>query len=363
MARPLQGDWEAEGKVPDMPGYVFRARRMIRGMGHMLFPRYIQREARDFFYLTRARSSRDAPFPLAACGSGRRRGRRRRVATRGLPQHGFPYALATTWVRLDPAFGDHPRLRRARRPADDGPRSRGRSRRLDGPGAHGAVARIADALLGGPQFVVAPRSPAAGAVALVGGHPLDDPRSAGARPRWESRTTDGMLVWVELGEGAHPSAETAAAIDALLARMGCSARIGVPGDAHALLGGTTDAAGHPAPAGAAEVRLVRAAAPDAHPLFADTPVVPIQVWQPLQTKRVRYFYKPPPGRRRRLQSARRLLTRARTKLSNASQPALGCWQPRAHRALMRAAPYLGSARLHGNSRWAAHAGDSCHVTE
>jgi hypothetical protein len=40
------------------------------------------------------------------------------------------------------------------------------------------------------------------------------------------------------------------------------------------------------------VRLVRGAAPDAHPIFTDTPIVPIQVWQPLQAKRIRYFYKP-----------------------------------------------------------------------
>jgi hypothetical protein len=52
LGRPLQTDWEAEGKVKDMPDWAFRARRMIRGMGHMLFPRYVQREARDFFYLT-----------------------------------------------------------------------------------------------------------------------------------------------------------------------------------------------------------------------------------------------------------------------------------------------------------------------
>ncbi len=38
LGRPLQADWEAEGKVPDMAGWVFRARRMIKGMGHMNFP-------------------------------------------------------------------------------------------------------------------------------------------------------------------------------------------------------------------------------------------------------------------------------------------------------------------------------------
>jgi hypothetical protein len=37
---------------------------------------------------------------------------------------------------------------------------------------------------------------------------------------------------------------------------------------------------------------VRATAPDARPIFPETPIVPIEVWQPLQKKRVRYFYKP-----------------------------------------------------------------------
>ena len=93
-------------------------------------------------------------------------------------------------------------------------------------------------------------------------------------------------------------------MDALLARLGCSSRMAVPGRAAAWLGGgagALDASGEPlalavgrAVGSVPAVRLVRATAPDAHPIFADTPIVPIQVWQPLQAKRVRYFYKPPP---------------------------------------------------------------------
>jgi hypothetical protein len=264
---------------------------MIRGMGHMLFPRYVHREARDFFYLTTRSILPGPPIPLmgaAAPGEGA-------WQTRGLPQLGFPYALATSWVRLDPAFGD---LRafvvradpKTMVPAPDGAPDGSTVLALT------ASARGSQTLFWSDRaFVVAPRSPAAGAVALVGGHPLDDPRSAGARTAVGIEDDGGFLVWVELGEEARPSAETAAAMDALLARMGCSTRIGVPGDAHARLGGTTDVAGHSRPAGGTEVRLVRAAAADAHPIFASTPVVPIQVWQPLQAKRVRYFYKPAPA--------------------------------------------------------------------
>ncbi|HLM74709.1 MAG TPA: hypothetical protein VK459_18505, partial [Polyangiaceae bacterium] len=50
LGRPLQNDWEAEGDVPGLDGWRFRGRRLIRGMGLMNFPRYIKREARDYFY-------------------------------------------------------------------------------------------------------------------------------------------------------------------------------------------------------------------------------------------------------------------------------------------------------------------------
>jgi hypothetical protein len=77
-------------------------------------------------------------------------------------------------------------------------------------------------------------------------------------------------------------------------RAGCSSRMLVPGDARALLGGTLDASGEPGPSAgtASTARLVRAAAPGAHPAFEKTPVVPPSVWQPLQNQRVRYFRKP-----------------------------------------------------------------------
>jgi hypothetical protein len=83
-------------------------------------------------------------------------------------------------------------------------------------------------------------------------------------------------------------------MDALLDRLGCSARMAIGGDARALLGGTLDARGNPLPnPPPATSRLMRIAAPDAHALFPDTPIVPVAVWQPLQAKRVRYFPKPP----------------------------------------------------------------------
>jgi hypothetical protein len=308
MTRPLQTDWEAQGKVPDMPGYVFRARRMIRGMGHMLFPRYIQREARDFFYLTSRSILPGAPLaPAAAAPADPGEGEWR---TRGLPQHGFPFAMATTWIRMrggevsdalrpGAATEGDARMRvirvdpRAARPTTP------EAPAADDPTvltlvAPGAAARAAHTLWWHEAlFAIDPNAPAASAIALLGGCAMTEPCASSAHAATGVQDDDGMLVWVELPPGMATGGATAGAMDSLLARMGCRMRMAVPGRAQALLGGALDAMGGPVPSPPpATVRLVRASAPDARPIFTDTPIVPIQVWQPLQKQRVRYFYKP-----------------------------------------------------------------------
>jgi hypothetical protein len=104
---------------------------------------------------------------------------------------------------------------------------------------------------------------------------------------------DGMLVWVELFPQERADAQAAAAMDALLERLGCSTRMALAGSPRILLGGSLDASGEvAATAPPTATRFVRITAPEARPIFTDTPLVPIQVWRPLQAKRVRYFYKP-----------------------------------------------------------------------
>jgi hypothetical protein len=104
---------------------------------------------------------------------------------------------------------------------------------------------------------------------------------------------DGMLDWVEF-DGEAADAPLLAAVDRVLGKLGCATRVALEGGAKALLGGTTDLAGVVAAAPSAPfVRFVRGATPAARPYFASTPVVSPSVWQPLQSKRVRYFPKPP----------------------------------------------------------------------
>lgn len=279
LGRPLQSDWEAEGKVPEMPGYTFRARRMIKGMGHMLFPRWVQRESRDFFYLTSRAILPGAPVGGTDPDEGV-------WTTRGLPQHGFPFAIATTWVR---AGATKMRVVRAdprtMKPGDSG----------DTVLAIGTGGRGTSTLWwSGGVFAIADRAPTQGAAALASGVPASAAAASTARAAAGVQDEDGMLAWVELPRDARPDASTAAAMDGLLERLGCSARLLLPGDARAILGGALDASGELLPSlPPIAARLVRARAPDAHPIFESTPIVPVAVWQPLQAKRVRYFYKPP----------------------------------------------------------------------
>jgi hypothetical protein len=138
--------------------------------------------------------------------------------------------------------------------------------------------------------------PVKGATRLVGGYPANAAAAATGQAAVGVQDEDGMIVWVELPPEAKPDARSAAAMDELLERLGCSTRMVVTGDARAFLGGSLDVSGAPAavpPSGGA--RLVRARAPDAHPFPEKTPLVDIEVWRPLQAKRIRYFYKPTPA--------------------------------------------------------------------
>jgi len=300
----MQANWEAEGKVPDMAGWVFRSRRMIRGMGHMLFPRYIQREARDFFYLTSRPVLPGAPIAgenaanAANGANGPTAGGEAAWRTKGLPQHGFPYAIAVTTAQ---AGGHALRVVRA------DPRT---MRPGDAHDASPTVLALAapdrpepgapSLWWGSSVFSVGPTSPAKDAVRLTAGVTVHAAAATQARAAVGVQDEDGMLVWVELAPGDRPDARTAATMDGLLESLGCSGRMLLRGDARALLGGTLDAAGDPLPASSAGTSppttwLVRAHAPDAHGVFGDTPIVASTVWQPLQAKRVRYFYKPPPA--------------------------------------------------------------------
>jgi hypothetical protein len=102
LEHPLISGFEAEGSVSGLPGLTFRARKLVRRMSHNL-PRYIRRDPRDFFYLTLRSVLPGAPLPPqvqpAQPGEGAWR-------VSGLGEHPFPWPMARTRVRPDPARAD-----------------------------------------------------------------------------------------------------------------------------------------------------------------------------------------------------------------------------------------------------------------
>lgn len=103
LTRPLATSHEAEGTVSSAPGFTYRARKMVRAMHEMSFPRYIRRDPRDFFYLmlrpVLPGPALTAPITPAQPGEGQ-------WHVTGLGDVPFPWPMARTRVRPDPARPD-----------------------------------------------------------------------------------------------------------------------------------------------------------------------------------------------------------------------------------------------------------------
>jgi hypothetical protein len=290
LDRQLDPRWEAEGPVSGMPGWRFVGRRMMRFMGLMNFPRYIQRESRDFFYLTLNPLLPASDLQPRAKSPAPDEGK---WQVKGLPQHGWPYALATSWLRPDPARADtkvrlvslDPRMVTvAREGSADAPIV---AALPEPPARPGPGLFFADR-----RFVVAPNPPNAAAERILGGHLARDPavERAVAALGTDER---GMLVYAEVATAPDPSQDPKL-LGKLLGELGCRDILWLTSPAGIALGGELDLAGRPVSRARAGVRLVRAKAPGALRIFPDTPVVSPSEWYPLQSKRVRYFRKPKP---------------------------------------------------------------------
>ncbi len=334
LGRPLQSDWEFEGPVnKDFPDLMVRARRMIRNIGQAsLFPQYLHRGARDFFYLTvRA----ELPGAELAVGPSPKEPGEGTWRVKGLPQHGFPYAVAIAQTRPD-ASRPGIKLRALRidpravklEPgpvAEVDPRSSPTIATFRAPPPHSGQTTLwlvdnAFSLAEGAPAANGSAGSAATPVALVSGWPLAQvPKTDLPRAAVGIHDEDGMLEWVELAPQVPADVTSAALLDATLAKSGCSARILVPSAAAAMLGDNLDltmttlpsttafaAAAAPPPGSAhggrdasapasmvptVTVALQRRETPSARDYFPDTPIVSPNVWQPLQSQRVRYFPK------------------------------------------------------------------------
>jgi hypothetical protein len=283
LTRRLDADWEARGAVPGLAGWEFMSRRALRFMALMNFPRYINVESRDFFYLTlRAILPGEPLTPRlkpAEAGEGTWR-------VDGLPQHGWPYAVATTNLRTDASDPEFrvglikldAKLVRVAQPGDVDPKVvvelRGQSEA--GPGQ--VTLYHADKV----GFHIAYQPRFKNALRITSGFPADSP-SAKDTPAAMGIDPSGALIYARVAGGQHASGD-GDRLGQLLVELGCQTILYLPRPLATLFGNAGEASNAPG----LGVQLIRAEGPGARRLFPDTPIVKPTRWAPLQQKRVRY---------------------------------------------------------------------------
>jgi hypothetical protein len=289
VGRALDEVSEARGPIPGMPGWEFIGRRMIRLMALMNFPRYINTEQRDFFYLTLRHILPGDPLAPVLTPAESAEGV---WSVQGLPQHGWPYAIAKTTLRPDATRPDthvgimrlDPKFLRVVAGGETGSQHVLDITQPLGEGI-GTLALYHD----GARFLIASSAPPNSTLVTRG--------FAAAEAISNSATSAmgidaaGMLVFVRFTAGARPTGE-GPLLSELLKRLGCSASVFFLRPLGVVLGDNREGReGGADPAGAQPsqgVGLARAEGPGARRLFPDTPIVPPTRWAPLQQKRVRY---------------------------------------------------------------------------
>lgn len=283
-AAMLDARWKVEARVPEVPEWRFRSRRLFRNMQLMHFPRYIERQARDFFYLTER--SLLPPTPHGALEAV--------VQVQPVPlatgPGGFPQLASTLSIHPD---AEHPETL-IRLVALD-LKWLSLSLGAAGPVPRDAVLSVAPpsedegagATDGGRVLWVGQRRAHVGA-AGTGGHVLAREAQAGARAGWG--VIDGeILIYAEVGTGRN-GARDAALLDAVLEQLGASERLLAAAPNFIAIKGGTDLGGarvnldaHGA-RGEPALHFQPSAWQALRPFFADTPIVDPETWQPHQVE-------------------------------------------------------------------------------
>lgn len=280
LARALSAG-EAEGTVPSAPGFHYRARRMVRGMHEMSFPRYIKRDPRDFFYLMLRAVLPGAPLtpPVSPAQQGEGQWH---VA--GLSELAFPWPMARTRVRPDPSRPDR----------------WVNLVRIDARRVAFAPANTTDAIVA--RVIAAPAPPTAGSLRMVR-------TEQNGAARWGLATegdgiegtalTAGMSVTRAMGidaDGFLVYAVADRAAPDLVARAldlaGCRPeRLALPTSTAIALSGDRDVAGAAIDATVAPtLALISRPMRGGVRMFPEIRPVPPSVWYDAQHRRVRYSH-------------------------------------------------------------------------
>ena len=293
LKRPLEEVWQARGTVPDAPGWEFMSRRMIKFMALMNFPRYVNTEARDFFFLTLRHLLPGEPAPTVFAEREDGEGAWR---MHGLPQYGWPHAVATTNVRPDaerPAtraglIKIDPKLVRVERPDDVDPQRIVEFRFALGKGASALW------LSETRGFSIDAMPPEPTATKITAGMPTG---AAEAQRAQAAVGIDdaGMLIYARITEGPDPRRD-GTLLRELLERLHCDQVLLLPRPLGASLGDRSlgdkgerdegqNGASQSAAGSTSRVTLVRTEGPGLRSIFPNTPVVGPKTWAPLQQRR------------------------------------------------------------------------------
>ena len=284
------GDDVWEGPLPNPEGatgaWTVRARKAVRSMDPMRFPRYIRRDPRDFFFLTlRAMvPGPDLPGPDDAHPI--------RFSTQGLPHAGWPHAFARAALGTGEASAWLVRIDAARAvPAPMAPTgatralaylTNARALGRDGSGFALYAARPSPGALGTSYAV---GIPPAGARTIVSG------RDAATNPDARAALgvdAEGFVVYLERG-----AADTVPLADRLRV-AGIARAVALPdGVRLAFRAGDRTIAVDGAMERSVDVESALGWIADERPfadvLFPDTAPLPYTRWGRLQGARVRYF--------------------------------------------------------------------------
>jgi hypothetical protein len=285
LARKLDPETEHQGAIEGGGGFTARARLAVKTMTPLRFPRYLQRDPRDFFFLTQKPV---LPGPAIAFAAGSVA-----FSSAGLPHAGWPHAFAR--ARL--AAGEHGawlvRVDLARAvpaPVAAPDLSRPLAYLVRDPSASaaalqstGELALYVDHVAGLRRFAIG-TAPEAVQVMLRGA-PIDRARGVHSALAIDA---EGFLLYAQADPGSEiflAEQLAAAKLDAALALPSAARMLLVTETGQASVNG--EAIDGAAPEAA--LALMAETRPTADVMFGDVEPKPYRFWGYLQGQRVRYF--------------------------------------------------------------------------
>ena len=289
VGRPLK-DWEFEGALRGMPGYRVRARKAVKTMTPLRFPRYLGTDPRDFFYLSLRPVLPGPPLQIGRNAIPFR--------SQGMPMADFPPAFARaqvaaadgegTWLlRIDPSRAVPVVSASDNTGGAQPPEMAVAFLPWNADTDAGAVALYEQRTRIGPRFGIG-AVPADGQV-LLRGRLLQDAPDATAAIGIDA---EGFLVY------AQASQADARHLAQRLSRARVQQALAVPPGAYLQLespSGLVGVGGQTLPKAARRrqsttgLAFVADARPRAQVLFPDVKPRPYRYWGKLQDQRVRYF--------------------------------------------------------------------------